>query len=126
MIGISHEYPVLRIELLHCVFLTVLLLFLVPVEILEPWGLLVGGVFMGVNFLFLSLGVWALLTPFSGKRRIRAGVLLLMLKLIFFLGLVSLLFFRVPWDLASFAVGVSCLLAAIVAERVWAFSEVGE
>lgn len=120
---------VLRIELYHGLLVLALLLLLVPAQFLEPGGLLLGGLFMGLNFLLLSQGIRRVLTPFAGKGRVRMGVLLLTLKMIFFLGLLSVLFFRVHFDPLSFAVGVSCLLAAIVLQGIWScqsYQEAGE
>jgi hypothetical protein len=81
-------------------------------------ALLVGGVFMGVNFLLLSFGIGWVLTPLAGKGRIKAGVGLLVLKLLIFLGLLSLLFFRFEMDALSFALGFSTLLVAMIIEAV--------
>jgi len=78
---------VLRIELVHVLLVLGLLFFLVPGQYLEPRGLILGGLFMGLNFLLLGQGIRQVLTPFAGKGRVRTGVLLLTLKLIFFLGL---------------------------------------
>jgi hypothetical protein len=115
-----HESAVLRIELWHGAILAGLLLLLAPSEILEPRALFFGGLFMAMNFLLLSYGVQWVLAPFAAKGRIQAGVFLLVLKLVLFLGLLSALFFRINVDALSFAVGVSCLLLAAVLERLWA------
>lgn len=112
--------PVLVIEMWHGILLLALVLLLVPMRILEPWALLLGGLFMGVNFLLLSYGIRWVLTPFAAKGRVRAGILLLLLKFALLLGLISTLFLRFKLDAPSFAVGVSSLLAAIVVERIWA------
>jgi len=117
---------VLKIELWHGLSVLALLALLVPAGILEPWALLLGGLFMGVNFLLLSCGVRWLLTPLAVKGRIWAGVFFLLLKLVLFLGLVLALFLRVQLDVPSFAVGVTCLLVAIVMERLWAYRWIGE
>ncbi len=116
----SYGSPVLRIELWHALLLLALLALLVPLGALDAWGLLSGGLFMGVNFLLLSCGIRWILSPFSAKGRIRAGIFLLALKMLLFLGLISAVFFRFRLDAGSFAVGVSTLLAAIVIEQVWA------
>lgn len=110
---------VLRIELVHVLLVLGLLLFLAPGQYLEPRGLILGGLFMGLNFLLLGQGIRRVLTPFAGKSRVRTGVLLLTLKLIFFLGLLLVLFFRVHFDPLSFAAGVTSLLAAIVLQGFW-------
>ncbi len=117
---------VLRIELWHGVLVLAMLTLLVPVGILEPKALLLGGLFMGVNFLLLSCGIRWLLTPLAVKGRIWAGVFFLLLKFVLFLGLVLALLLRVRLDAPSFAVGVTCLLVAIVMDRLWAYRWIGE
>lgn len=113
----SRGSPLVRIELWNGLLLLALLLLLVPLRILDLWGLLLGGLFMGVNFMLLSCGLRWVLTPFAAKGRVRAGILLLVLKLVLILGLSSALFLQVKFDAPSFAVGVSCLLVAIIVER---------
>lgn len=115
----SQGSVVLRIELWHGLLVMAFLVLLVPLKILEPWALLLGALFMGANFLLLGFGIRWVLTPFAGKGRVRAGIFLLVLKMVLFLGLVSALFRRVHLDGPSFAVGVTCLLVAIVVERLW-------
>ncbi len=100
------------------------MLLLVPLRLIEPWALVIGALFMGVNFFLLSCGISWVLTPFAGKRRIKAGIVLLIIKLILFLGLISLLLFRIQLDPLSFAIGFSSLLVAVVLDRLWAFSSV--
>ena len=117
---------VVRIELWHAVLVLAMLALLVPVGILEPKALLLGGLFMGVNFLLLSCGIRWLLAPFARKGRVGAGIFLLLLKFVLFLGLVLALFVRVELDVPSFAVGITCLLVAIVMERLWAYRWIGE
>lgn len=98
---------------------------LLPTRLIEPWALSVGAIFMGVNFLLLSCGIRWVLTPFAEKGRVRTGMVLLVLKLLLFLGLVSVLLLRIELDPLSFAVGFSSLLVAIVVDRLWAFSSIG-
>lgn len=109
---------VLRIELWHGLLLAVLLGILGPMKIIEPWALLLGGLFMGVNFFLLSYGVWWILVPLAGKGKVKAGVFLLVLKFVGFLGLMTLLFFRVRFDGVSFSLGFSSLVLAIVVEAL--------
>jgi len=92
---------------------------------LDPTALVLGGVFMGVNFLLLSYGVAWLIMPLAGSKRIKAGVGLLVLKIIIFLVLLTTLFFRFDLDAVSFAMGFSTLLVAIVIETVRATIKVG-
>lgn len=117
---------ILRIELWHGLLVLALLVLLVPAEILEPWALLLGALFMGLNFFFLSYGIRWVLTPFAVRGRIWAGIFFLILKLGLFLGLVSALLLRVELDASSFAVGVSSLLAASIIERFCAPQREGQ
>lgn len=106
------------IELYHGLIVFTLLL-LVPARLIDPEGLLLGGLFMGLNFLLLSQGILWALAPFAEKGRVLMGVFLLILKLILFLGLLLVLFSQVHFDPLSFAVGISSLLAAIVLHGIW-------
>ena len=116
---------VVRIELLHALLVAGLGLALVPARLVQPSALFAGAVFIGINFLLLSCGIKWVLTPFAGKGRVRAGIFFLMLKMGLFLGLVSVLFFRIQLDPLSFTLGFSSLLIAIVFERLWAASSIG-
>jgi hypothetical protein len=109
---------ILRIELWHVVMLLALLATLAPGKFVEPEGLLIGGLFMGINFLLLSYGVAWVLKPLAGKARLKAGVGLLILKIAILLILLGTLFFRVQVDAISFALGFSTLLLAILAEAI--------
>ncbi|TMA93547.1 MAG: hypothetical protein E6J74_18240 [Deltaproteobacteria bacterium] len=107
---------ILRIELWQGLILFALLVTLRQTGWVDPKALLLGGVFMGINFFLLSYGVALVLTPLAGKGRIRAGVGLLVLKIILFLGLLTTLFFRFDLDAISFALGFSTLIIAILVE----------
>ena len=109
---------ILRIELWHVAMLLALLVALAPGKLIEPEGLLIGGLFMGINFLLLSYGVAWVLMPLAGKGRVKAGVGLLILKIAIFLALLATLFFRVQVDALSFALGFSTLLLAILVEAI--------
>ena len=110
--------PVWRVELWHGLLLAGFLA-LVPLEWLEPGGLLLGGLFMGVNFLLLALGIRWVITPFASKGRVRAGIFLLVFKFCFLLGASWLLLTRISPDAVSFAVGVNCLILAILWDRLY-------
>jgi hypothetical protein len=56
--------------------------------------------------------------PLASKGRVKAGVALLVLKVVLFLGLLSAMFFEFGLDAISFAFGFSTLLIAIVIEAV--------
>jgi len=109
---------ILRIELWQAILLITLLVTLGRNKWLDPTALVIGGVFMGVNFLLLSFGVAWVLTPLAGKGRVKAGVVLLVLKIVLFLGLLTTLFFRFDLDAVSFAVGLSTLILAIFLEAL--------
>lgn len=109
------SYPIFQVVLWHGTLVLALFAVLVPLGIIEPYSLLVGGLFMGVNFLLLGLGIRAVLTPFAGKGRIRTGVILLTLKLLLILGLLSAFFLKFQFAAMSFALGITCLLVAAVA-----------
>ncbi|HWP58848.1 MAG TPA: hypothetical protein VNL14_13230 [Candidatus Acidoferrales bacterium] len=113
------DLPIWRIEAWHALLAAGALAAIVPARFLDPWAFVLGSLFMGGNFLLLGLGLRWTLAPLAEKGRVRAGVCLLVLKMALFLGLISLLFTRVSLDGLSFAAGVSCLLAAILAERFW-------
>lgn len=109
---------ILRIELWHIILLLVLLAILAPANLVDSAALLAGGIFMGVNFMLLSFGVAWALTPLAGKGRVKAGVALLVLKIVIFLALLTTLFFHFEFDAISFALGFSTLIIAIVLESV--------
>lgn len=109
---------ILRIETWHGLMLAVLFVAMWRSKVLDPMAILIGGVFMGLNFLLLGYGVASLITPLASRGRIKTGIGLLVLKIIIFLGVLSTLFFRVNIDPISFAVGFSTLLVAIVFETV--------
>ena len=114
----TSKKTILRIELWHVLMLLILLAALAPGKFVEPGALLIGGLFMGINFLLLSYGVAWVLTPLAGRGRVKAGVGLLILKIVIFLALLATLFFRVRLDAISFALGFSTLLLAIFVEAV--------
>ena len=109
----------LRVLTWHTLLLLLLVVGSQAMRALEPGALLLGGVFMGVNFGLLSLGIRWVLSPTASKKRQRLGMVLLSLKLLLFLGLVSVLFFRLDLDGVSFVVGVSSLLVASVIGTLW-------
>jgi hypothetical protein len=109
---------ILRVELWHGLFLLATVVTLGQSRFIEVKALLLGGVFMGVNFFLLGFGILWVLTPLASKGRVRAGVSLLILKVIIFLSLVTLLFFRFQIDGLSFALGFSTLILAVLVEAV--------
>ncbi len=109
---------ILRIECWHAVLLLILFLVLGRGTAIDGMALIAGGVFMGVNFLLLSFGVAAVLTPLASKGKVKLGVGLLVLKVVLFLALLTTVFFRFQLDAISFALGFSTLIMAIVVEAV--------
>jgi hypothetical protein len=109
---------ILRVELWHGLLLLATVVTLGQSRFIEVKALLLGGVFMGVNFFLLGFGILWVLTPLASKGRVRAGVSLLILKIIIFLSLVTLLFFRFQIDGLSFALGFSTLILAVLVEAV--------
>jgi hypothetical protein len=114
----ASKRTILRIELWHLILLSGLFITLGWTKIIEPYALLAGGLFMGINFFLLSYGVASVLTPLADKGRVKAGVGLLVLKIVIFLGLLTTLFFRFDINPISFSLGFSSLLLAIVVEAV--------
>jgi hypothetical protein len=116
---------IFRIELWHAILLLALLGILGPAKWIDPAALLAGGIFMGTNFLLLSFGVAWVLTPLAGKGRVKAGIALLIIKVIVFLALLTTLFFRFDLDAVSFALGFSTLILAILVETLRKSVQVG-
>lgn len=107
---------ILRIEFWHALLLLGLLVSLGRTQLVDATALVIGGVFMGVNFLLLSIGIAWVLTPLAGRGRVKAGVSLLVVKIIVFLALLTTVFFRFELDAVSFALGFSTLILAILIE----------
>jgi hypothetical protein len=109
---------IVRVELWHGLLLLILFVTLGRSQIVEPTALVVGGLFMGVNFFLLSFGVAWVLTPLAGKGRVKAGISLLVLKIVIFLALLTTLFYRFDLDAISFSIGFSTLILAIFVEAI--------
>ena len=115
---IGAKKMIMRVEIWHGFFLLILLLTLGQAQIIDPTALLAGGLFMGLNFFLLSFGVAWVLMPLAGKARVRAGVTVLVLKILIFLALLITLFYRFDFDAISFSVGFSTLIPAIFFETI--------
>lgn len=109
---------IIWIECWHAVLLAAMLLAFWRTTFIDPTALIAGGVFMGINFFLLSFGIAWVLTPLASKGRIKVGIGLLVLKILFFLALLTTVFFRFHFDPISFALGFSTLIVAIVVEAV--------
>jgi len=109
---------ILRIELWHGLLLLATAVTLGQAKLIDLKAFLIGGVFMGVNFFLLGFGILWVLAPLASKGRVRAGVSLLILKIIIFLSLLMVLFFRFQIDGLSFALGFSTLILAVLVEAV--------
>ncbi len=87
----------------------------------EPGSVLLGGAVMGVNFYLLRL-ITNVLRPdvLDPRNRGRVGLAIagMILKFGLFLGLLAMLFWRLPIAGMSFAAGVTMLLVACVLEVV--------
>jgi hypothetical protein len=88
----------------------------------EPGSVLLGGAVMGANFFLLRM-IATLLRPdtFDPEKRgrIALGIAAFVLKFGLFLGLLAALFWRLPIEGMSFALGVTLLLVACVLEAAW-------
>jgi hypothetical protein len=85
----------------------------------EPTSLLLGGAVMGVNFWLLRVITDVLRRSATGTvspRRVATAVAAMALKFALFLGLLGVLFWRLPTEGLSFAFGVMLLLVACVVE----------
>jgi hypothetical protein len=93
-----------------------------------PPSVLLGGAVMGLNFWLLKQMVRRLVGGHSGRRQ-WVVVLLMVGKFSLFMGLLGLLFWRIPLDPMGFAVGATVLLVSCVVVAVrsqGAASEQGE
>jgi len=102
-----------RIEHLHLFLLALTAGLALATGWLQVASLLFGGAVMLANFWLLKEIVRRVLRP--GNRRYKA-VLLFVAKFALYLGLMALVFWRVPVEGLSFAVGVTLLLGACVVE----------
>ena len=120
MVEAASRRTIIRIELWHVLLLAALsaVAVLVPMELIDAASTVMGGLFMAINFLLLSFGVAWVLTPLGSKGRIKAGIGLLVLKLVIFLGVLTTLFFRFSIDALSFSLGFSTLLLAVLFEAM--------
>jgi hypothetical protein len=110
------QKAILLIELWHGILLMALVAGFATTRLIDPTAILLGGLFMGVNFFLLSLGIAWVLTPLAGKGRVKAGIGFLVLKILLFLAVLTTVFYRWEIDAISFALGFSTLIVAILVE----------
>jgi len=79
-----------------------------------PGSVALGGLVMAANVWLLKRIAGRVLTPASATQRPGVVLLLVLAKFSIFLGLLALLFWRVPLDPMGFAVGATLLLVACV------------
>jgi hypothetical protein len=86
---------------------------------MEPTSLLLGGAVMGANLWLLRVIARAMATAAAEPERqgrLAAAMGAMLLKFGLFLGLIAMLFWRLPIEAKSFAIGVTLLLVACVLE----------
>ena len=102
------------IERLHLGLLAVVVGLAAITGWLSAGSVLLGGGVMGVNFWLMRHLFQRLFIPDDSVRRTPLVVALVIAKFSIFMGLLALLFWRVPLDAISFAVGATLLLIACV------------
>ena len=86
---------------------------------MEPASLLLGGAVMGANLWLLRVigrAMAASAADTGGQGRLALALGAMILKFGLFLGLIAILFWRLPIEARSFTVGVTLLLVACVLE----------
>lgn len=104
-----------RIEILHAGMLGVTTILAAVTGWLQVGSLVLGSAVMGANFRLLREIVRRVVRPGNGWHW---AVALFVAKFALFLGLLMLIFWRIPVDGLSFAVGVTLLLTACVVEAL--------
>jgi hypothetical protein len=106
------------IERLHLALLGVACAVAIGTGWLSPWGILLGGTVMGVNF-WLMRQIFGRL--FVAHAEPRPGLVFGMVfaKFAILLGVLALLFWRVPIDALAFGIGATILLVACVSAALW-------
>ena len=86
---------------------------------LDPGSLVLGGLIMGANFWLLRVisgGLIGAMQRRADRKRVGLALGAMTLKFALFVGLLAALFWRVPIEGVSFAVGVTLLLVACLIE----------
>jgi hypothetical protein len=108
-----------RIGRLHVVLLAASAVLAYVTRWLDPSSLLLGGIVMGINFWLLrviSSGLIGAMQRRADRKRIGVALAAMTLKFALFIGLLGLLFWRLPIEGLSFAIGVTLLLVACLIE----------
>lgn len=100
-----------KIQWVHCALVVSTAALASATGLVSGWGVLFGGAVMGLNFWLLRRIFGFLLSP-EVNRRATTVVALGVAKQLLFLGLVSLVFWRIELDAIAFAIGVTILLVA--------------
>jgi hypothetical protein len=103
-----------NIQRLHAALLAAVCALAAATGWLAPSGVLLGGAVMGLNFWLMEQIFRRLLVPGSEQRPVLVFGLVFA-KFTLLLGLLGLLFWRVPLDALAFGVGATLLLVACVA-----------
>jgi hypothetical protein len=110
-----------RIAKIHVALLAGAVALALATRWMDAASVLLGGAVMGLNLWLLRIIAGALSAAATDpQRRGRVGLALgaILLKFGLFLGLIGALFWRLPVEGMSFAVGVTLLLVACVVEAV--------
>ena len=103
-----------EIERLHLQLLAAAVGIAVLTQWVSGWSLFLGGAVMAANFWVMH---WLFERLLDNRRRSQPALVmgLLLLKFSLFLGLLAILFWRLPLDGLGFGIGVTILLIACVA-----------
>ena len=109
-----------RIAKIHVALLAGAVALALATRWMDAASVLLGGAVMGLNLWLLRIIAGALSAATDPQRQGRVGLALgaILLKFGLFLGLIGALFWRLPVEGMSFAVGVTLLLVACVVEAV--------
>ena len=108
-----------RISMIHVALIGLTAGLAVLTRWIEPTSLLLGGAVMGANFVLLRWITNVLRATASepgATWRVAMAVMAMTLKFVLFLGLLAALFWRLPIEGMSFALGVTLLLVACLVE----------
>jgi hypothetical protein len=110
-----------RVAKIHVLFLAIATVVALATRWMDAMSVVLGGAVMGANLWLLRLIARAVARAATDpQRRGQVGLALgaILLKFVLFLGFIGALFWRLPIEGVSFAVGVTLLLVACVVEAV--------